>query len=78
MCQDKTKTSGYCFCLANKKKPDSIQKLLIQHYIFLFQLYLKVGPNLQVKRRISLNNLMIVLDFFSKQGNLIKFKTSCL
>ena len=73
MCLDEHKILSYCVCLENSRHPTKHQELLIQHYIPLFKLYLRFGPHPKIVRYINTKNLMVLLDFFSKQGNLIRF-----
>jgi hypothetical protein len=75
MCLNQHKVLNYCVCLENSRHPTSHQILLLEHYIPLFKLYLRFGPHPNIVRYISINNLMVLLDFFSKQGNFIRFQS---
>jgi hypothetical protein len=65
--------AGYCVCLENNKKPNQVQKLLIEKYIPVFKSFLRRGPHAKVVHYFVKTDLLVLLDFFSKQGNTIRF-----
>jgi len=75
MCQESKRVSSfkYCTCLENNKEPTSNQRLLLEKYIPVFKLFLRQGPHPKVVHYFQKADLLVLLDFFSKQGNAIRF-----
>ena len=52
--------AGYCVCLENNKKPNQVQKLLIEKYIPVFKSFLRRGPHAKVVHYFVKTDLLVL------------------